>query len=231
MQLQVLPKNSPKGGSMIYLIPGLGYNHRIFEKLDFGDQKSSCLQWIDPKQNETIQAYALRLAEPILEAEEPVVLIGHSFGGIIAQEIAAQIPIQKVILLGSIKSKDELPLQFKMVKWFRLWNFFTKKMTLQSVKYWGPDHGFETDEEIALFKDMIGSCPEPFLKWALKKLVYWQGIKLPKETELIQIHGTLDKTFPFREIKNPSAIIEAGSHIFLYKRPEKLMTILNQFVK
>lgn len=216
---------------MIYLIPGLGYNHRIFEKLDFGKQKVECLNWIVPNPNETIQTYALRLAEPILETEEPLILIGHSFGGIIAQEIAAQMPIQKIILIGSIKSKEELPLQFHLVRWLRLWNFFTKKMTLLSVKYWGADHGFETEEEIGLFKDMIGACSESFLKWALKALVNWQGVAVPSNTEIFQIHGTKDKTFPFQKIVSPDFSIEGGSHIFLYKQAKQLNRILEPEIK
>lgn len=213
---------------MIYLIPGLGYNHRIFEKLDFEGLSVQCLDWIDPIGNESIAQYAKRFSQPI--SGDSITLIGHSFGGMMAQEIAAQIPIQKVIMLGSIKSKDELPLQFKMVKWFRLWNFLTKKMTIQSVKYWGADHGFETKEEIELFKEMVGSCSELYLKWALKKLVNWQGTKVLKGAELIQIHGTLDKTFPFRKIKNPDFIIKEGTHIFPLKRPEELMMSLKSIL-
>ena len=216
---------------MIYLIPGLGYNHRIFEKLDFGNYNVECLNWIEPKLNEPIHEYATRLAQPIVKSNKPTIIIGHSFGGIMAQEIAAQIPVQKVILLGSIKSKEELPLQFKMVGWFRLWNFFTKKLTIQSFKYWGADHGFETEEEIELFKDMIGKCPESFLKWALKKLVEWQGVEISSATSLCQIHGTKDKTFPFHKIVNPDFSIEEGSHIFLFKKANQLTRILDGEIK
>ena len=43
-------------------------------------------------------------------------LLGVSFGGIIVQEMAKQIEVEKVIIVSSIKNSNELPLSMKMAK-------------------------------------------------------------------------------------------------------------------
>ena len=46
----------------IYLISGLGADERVFQNLDFGRLRPTFIQWIEPKDNESIQEYALRLS-------------------------------------------------------------------------------------------------------------------------------------------------------------------------
>lgn len=44
------------------------------------------IEWIEPLPNETIEQYAKRLAQCI-DTSQPYVIIGVSFGGLIATEI------------------------------------------------------------------------------------------------------------------------------------------------
>ena len=96
----------------IYLISGLGADERVFQNLDFGRLKPKFIKWIEPKDNETIQEYALRLSEQI-DTNKPIIL-GVSFGGMIAIEIAKQIDYQQVILISSAKTKTEIPLIYRI---------------------------------------------------------------------------------------------------------------------
>jgi pimeloyl-ACP methyl ester carboxylesterase len=70
------------------------------------------IKWISPEDNETIENYAGRLLSQI-KTPEPV-LIGLSFGGLIAVEVAKQIEVQKVILIASAKTKNEIPLYYRL---------------------------------------------------------------------------------------------------------------------
>jgi len=210
----------------IYLLPGLGYNSRIYDRLNLGDYKVRCLNWIEPEQNELISDYAKRLFVELPPNGEKTILIGHSFGGMVSQEIAAMKRVDKIILISSVKSRAEIPLSFRLVRRLGLHKFFTKEISIETVRYWGGAHGFTEIDEQDLFKTMVGEHSNNYLQWALKSLSNWAPPKIPSDTSIFQIHGAMDKTFPIRLIKNPDVVIENGSHIMLYKQPDKIAGII-----
>ncbi|MCB0663892.1 MAG: alpha/beta hydrolase, partial [Saprospiraceae bacterium] len=164
----------------IYLIPGLGYTKRIFEKISFGDLSVSFLDWLDPNPNESLSHYTKRLLVDVPENEEDIIVIGHSFGGIIAQEIAKAKRIKKVILLSSIKSSREMPLSFKMVHHLKLYRLFTREFSIKTVQFWGDAHGFQSKEDKALFKEMVSQQSNLYLQWALQNLSGWKESSIPQ---------------------------------------------------
>ena len=95
----------------IYLISGLGADASVFQRLDFGNHEIKFIEWLEPNQDESLQTYASRLAAQI-NTGLPI-LIGVSFGGMIAVEIAKIIDCQKVILISSAKNKREIPLLYR----------------------------------------------------------------------------------------------------------------------
>ena len=48
-------------------------------------------------------------------------LVGVSFGGVVAQEMKAFLPESKVIIISSVKTKDEMPTRFLFAKKSRLY--------------------------------------------------------------------------------------------------------------
>lgn len=215
----------------IYLIPGLGYDCRIFEKLNFDDFKVEKIEWIKPEQEEAILDYSKRLFAAIEEDNEKIVLIGHSFGGVVSQEIATVKKIDAIILISSIQSEKERPFGFRLLNFFKMYQLFTKELSIKTVKYWGENHGFKTAEELGLFKSMVGRQSNEYLQWALKTLGKWKAPKLPEHTKIFQIHGAKDKTFPMDLIKQPDKIIENGGHIMVYKQPAIVGEILIKELK
>jgi hypothetical protein len=70
----------------LYLFSGLGADKRIFQRLDLSGYAVNYIEWILPLEGETIEQYASRLLCQIT-APNPT-LIGLSFGGIMAIEVA-----------------------------------------------------------------------------------------------------------------------------------------------
>ena len=93
----------------IYLISGLGADERVFSRLEFpAGYETHFLPWIQPlTPTEPIEEYAARMARRILHPNP--VLLGLSFGGMMSIEIARHIPVERVVLLSSVKQKQELP--------------------------------------------------------------------------------------------------------------------------
>jgi hypothetical protein len=91
----------------IYLISGLGADERVFKHLDLSGYKATYIQWLKPEKHESITSYAERLCGQITTTKP--ILIGLSFGGIMAVEIAKCIDTEKIILISSIKTRKEIP--------------------------------------------------------------------------------------------------------------------------
>lgn len=215
----------------IILIPGLGYNCRIFENLELSDYDTQCLNWIDPKQNEKLNDYSQRIFSQIDNYDDELVIIGHSLGGIVAQEIASIKKVDQIILISSIKSRQEMPWSFKIIKPLFLHKLFTKEISINTLGFWGKNHGFETQNEKDLFKDMVGEQTNFYLQWALKSLSLWKEPKISNSTKIFQIHGTNDKTFPFELIDKPNVVVKNGSHIFIHKQAKKTSELIIELIK
>lgn len=210
-----------------YLLPGLGFDHRIFERLALKDIDCNYLNWIEPRKNENIKEYAVKFSERIESDSENVILIGHSLGGILAQEISAIRHVGKVILISSIKSRKELPLHFKVMKPLQIHRLFSKELTSKTIKYWGRYHDYDTAEEQALIVDMVNNQSNNYLKWALKQLSIWRKPEIPLKTEIFQIHGDQDKTFPIKLIRNLDRSIERGGHFMVHRKS----AIISELIK
>ena len=109
--LALLPNNN-KLTKELYIFSGLGADERVFQRLNFSGFSTTFIKWIVPNNNETIENYATRLIEQV-KSTKPT-LVGLSFGGIIAVEVAKQIDTEKVILISSAKTKNEIPFFYRL---------------------------------------------------------------------------------------------------------------------
>lgn len=214
-----------------YLIPGLGFDNRIFERLELKGIEFSYLNWIEPRKNESIKDYAIRFSNRIDASHEDLILIGHSLGGIMAQEISAIRPVTKIILISSIKSRTELPTQFKVMKPLLLYKLFSKELTTKTIKFWGKYHDYETPEEQLLVIDMVNNQSNNYLQWALKQLSIWHEPTISPNTKIFQIHGDLDRTFPLKLIKKPDMKIEKAGHFMVYRKSALINEIILKELK
>src|SRR5690606_32143599 len=96
----------------IYIFSGLGADERVFQQLDFSNFRTTFVEWIVPQDPDTIEQYATRLLDQI-NSTKPV-LIGLSFGGLIAVEVAKQIDTQQVIIIASAKTRHEIPFYYRI---------------------------------------------------------------------------------------------------------------------
>ena len=212
----------------IYLIPGLGFDQRIFKNLKIKSSAINFIEYIDPQKGESIQNYAARLIKMNLNRNEAVTLIGYSFGGIIAQEIAKQIEVKKIILISSIKSKNENPFHFKIIASLGLHSFFNKNWTFKTFPFWAKFHGYFDERSQELFVDMIGKHSDNYLQWALFQLSIWVGMENLK-TPIIHIHGDRDKTFPLNLVSDP-VVIKNGTHVMVFNKAQEISNLINDLI-
>ena len=103
-----------------YFISGLGADRTVFRNIHLPSTFEPVhLNWIEPQKNESLPSYAFRLAEKI-DPSKPFILIGLSFGGMLAVEISRIYKPKQLILISSIRSAQDLPLLYKWAGRLRL---------------------------------------------------------------------------------------------------------------
>ncbi|MGK7949783.1 MAG: alpha/beta hydrolase [Xenococcaceae cyanobacterium] len=215
-----------KASKNIYCISGLGADRRVFRNLKFVGYQLVHLDWLAPNKQEKLSDYAKRLAEAI-EDKEPI-LIGLSFGGMVAVEIAKQIKVKQVILISSAKQADEIPWYIKLFRWLPIHCFIPIKSLLWTV-YWLINwfFGIETVEERKLLKEILVDTDAKFLKWAINRVVFWKNEITPKN--IYHIHGTSDRIFPMAFVK-PDITLEKGGHLMVVNRADPLAKIIYRLI-
>lgn len=91
----------------LYLIGGLGADKRVFEELDLKGA-TQVMEWVSPTLEESLPDYVQRLL-PQIDTNEAFALLGVSFGGIIALELAKKINPTLIFLISSVVTADQLP--------------------------------------------------------------------------------------------------------------------------
>ena len=208
-----------------YLLSGLGADGTVFQYLDFEGVEVEYMEWLSPLSKETLPAYAKRMTQKITTPHP--ILVGLSFGGMVAMEIAKQIPVKKVVLISSAKERKELP-------WFYR---FSAKLKLQKIlpytlikrtngfTYWL--FGATSAHEKALLKEIFRKTPTTFLKWAINTILTWKNTEIP--THILHIHGDKDRILPYRNVKNTHCII-GGGHSMIINRAHEITPIINKFL-
>ncbi|BAZ44601.1 hypothetical protein NIES4102_16130 [Chondrocystis sp. NIES-4102] len=211
----------------IYCLSGLGADKRVFQKLRFQGYQPIHIQWLEPESKEDITAYAKRLI-PQIKSDSPI-LIGLSFGGIIAVEIAKQIPTQKVILISSIKSKQENPFYFKIWRWFPIHRLLPIRVMLWLSKTLvGWFFSLQNLDERQLLNEIIIEMNGKLLKWSINQIVVWRNELVPPN--VYQINGDRDRIFPARFIEE-NYTIEHGGHLMIMNQAESVSQLIQKIIE
>ena len=207
----------------IYIFSGLGADERIFQGLDFSGCSPTFIKWVVPRGEETIEQYASQLLGQI-RTTKPI-LVGVSFGGIIAVEIAKQIEIEKLILISSVKTKNEIPFYFRLIGRLRFHKLLPARLLKRSNYIINWMFGASSKFDKQLLSQVLVDTDPIFLKWAIDKIVRWKNQIQPPV--FFHIHGMSDRIFPARFIRS-NATIKHGGHLMLLNHSEEINKILIQ---
>lgn len=201
----------------LYLFSGLGADERVFDDLDFSEYGSTFIQWIQPFKNESIEDYAKRILVQI-KTPNPI-LIGLSFGGMMAIEVAKLIKTEKVILIASAKTKFEIPLYYRLIGKTNIHRIVPASLLKQAnfISNWF--FGTENSKDKVLLANILRDTDPIFLKWAMDKIVNWQNVEIPQNVK--HIHGTADRILPLKFV-SAGVIIKGGGHLMTVNKAIEL---------
>jgi pimeloyl-ACP methyl ester carboxylesterase len=209
----------------VYFISGLGADKRAFSFLDLSFCEPVFIDWIQPLKNEPLPEYALRLKEQIIEPGS--VIIGVSFGGMLATEMAKADPSAKVIIISSNKIKKEFPKIFLTGKYIPLYKWLPSVVLKKGIIIRSIFFSPKGEKQKKLFRQILSDTDTNFTKWAVYSILHWQNKIIPDN--LIHIHGTSDKLLPLHLVK-ADYIIKEGTHLMIMNQPEEISELLKKLI-
>lgn len=207
----------------IYCVSGFGADDKVFSKFDLHDHTVHFIRWNIPATNDTIRQYAENLAQQI-HHDNPL-LIGLSFGGMMCIEIAKIIPVERVILISSIKSFHEMPYWMRLSGKLKLDKIFP----MRSFKFFEPlenyNLGVETETEKILVAGYRRNIDQRYTDWAIDKILNWNNEWKP--ANLFHIHGDHDRIFPIKNIE-ADHVVRGGGHFMIMNKADLVNAALNE---
>ena len=211
---------------VIYLIPGHGSDYRIFSKWTLDGFETRHVELITPERRELMPDYSRRLAEQI-DTSVPFILIGVSFGGMNSVEMCKFLSPERIIIISSAKTWDELPFRYRILRLLRLDKIFPARCYIALARV--GRRLFESDylREKSVFKQMLQDKDPRFVKRAMHGATRWRNTVYPDS--VVHIHGTKDHTIPIRNIENVIAV-EGGSHMMTLTEADRVSGIVNEIL-
>jgi len=207
----------------IYEISGLGADKRVFDFLSL-DTPLTPIEWIKPKENESVKDYSIRLSK-VIETNSGFALIGVSFGGLVAIEMSKVLHPKVTILISSAETKHELR---------NIYRFIGKTGLLKKL----PKEVFDPPRNVAkyifgadnhkLLNAIIDDTDLYFAKWAVNELVCWQNTEYLDN--IVRIHGAKDKLIPWRG-EGKGELIDKGEHFMIVDKAAEISRIINEKIK
>jgi pimeloyl-ACP methyl ester carboxylesterase len=207
----------------LYIFSGLGADERVFQQLDFSGFSTTFIKWIVPQDKETIENYAIRLLDQITTTKPT--LIGLSFGGLMAVEVAKQIETEKIFLISSAKTKREIPFYYRFAGQLGLHKLLPTRLLKSSNFITNWFFGTTSTFDKQLLKQILIDTDPTFLKWAIDKVTRWKNQTQTKN--IFHIHGTSDRILPFKFVTCNSTI-KNGGHLITLNKASEINNILRQ---
>ena len=211
----------------VYLMPGMAANSSIFENINLPEDRfeQHLLDWFVPEKGMSLSEYAQEMCKKV--RHENAVILGVSFGGILVQEMAKCRPFRKVIIISSVKTKDELPKRLIFARYTKIHKLLPTGIVnnIELVSKYA--FGETVTRRLELYEQYLSIRDKYYLDWSIDQIVNWsQSVYDP---DVVHIHGEKDVVFPIHHIEN-CIPVENGTHTMIIHRykwfNERLPTII-----
>lgn len=212
----------------IYFVPGMAAGSEIFKNIKLPENyEIHILEWLIPEKNESLSAYAKRMALRV--EEKNAILIGVSFGGVVVQEMNDFLKLKKLIIISSVKTQSELPRRMKIASLTKAYKLIPTSLVLSVEDLTKFSIGPKSKKRLSLYQEYLHVRDKQYLDWALEKMITWdQKVQIEN---IVHIHGDKDAVFPIKYIED-CEVIKDGTHVMLLNKgreiSKKIISILEE---
>jgi pimeloyl-ACP methyl ester carboxylesterase len=184
------------------------------------------IEWIKPNAKESLEEYAVRLRQCITEPN-PVV-VGVSFGGMLASEMAKREPSLKAIIISSNKTSAEFPAYLRVGKYLPVYKWLPPKLVKATGRLTKNIVGPKGKEQKKVFLQILNDTDPKFTNWATDAILRWSNKVVPNN--VVHIHGDADRLLPYSFV-TCDYTIKKGTHLMIFDRAKELSDLLRQLIK
>lgn len=196
-------------------MPGMAADSSIFEYIKLPEDKFEVhwLEWLLPEEKESLKDYALRMNTFI--KHDNIALIGVSFGGIVVQEMSKYLTLKRLIIISSVKCREELPRRMRYASNKGLVKFLPTSLLNHIEQFEKFAFGDFLKKRAKLYKKYLSMRDVNYVDWAIENMINWDCKKpIPG---IVHIHGNQDVVFPYKYIQG-CITVEGGTHIMVVNR-------------
>ncbi len=194
----------------LILFSGLGADASIFAPQQREFPQLTVPQWQTPDPNDSLATYCERMADAIRPATR-CVIGGASFGGIVALEIARFLNPLAVLLIGSVREPQQLPVHVRALRPLRgLVNWLPLSMFQYSVAPLGTPAGRRMVPHLGGLARQFCEADRAVLRWSMRQIITWSASPVVG-CPVYRIHGDRDRVLPLRGTTD--AIVPRGGHV------------------
>ena len=171
----------------LILLPGLGADARMFSAIHSGLPQLVTPPWIEPLRGESVAGYARRFAA-VIDPGRPCFIGGTSFGGVVAQEVAAVLPhVRACFVIGSTRSDKSKPWRIRILRPITPFTVILPWMSPLLVRLLGswlrlPTRGVMTQ---------LADADAKFLRWGAQAILKWHPPQFGRDSSVES--GTRDR--------------------------------------
>ncbi|QDU55841.1 alpha/beta fold hydrolase [Aeoliella mucimassa] len=204
----------------ICLLPGVEKNYPIYCRISPSLRNARHVEYPSVERGERLGEFAARVADSLPQAS---ILVGTSFGGVLAQQIASILPTRACILISSIRGPHQLPF------FYRLGRLVGHAGTMRVL---GAASGLGSTLPSRFHHRWRASVGRLSLwhHWAMASLCTWNPPAPAMLPPICQIHGTCDTTFPIRHI-DADVVVQGGRHALPVSHPQEVLQAIHCYVQ
>jgi pimeloyl-ACP methyl ester carboxylesterase len=211
-----------------YLLPGMGADHRLYDKMELKNGDVHFLDWIPSQQSRNLADYAQLISQRITTSDN--IIIGSSMGGMVAVEISKIIQPLSTILISAPTGRHQFPASLKALRVLKFHKIIGESMVMKVSGLANLFMGFHNEEEKALFFDMLKGNGSSFLHFSVGAVLEWSNIEEPIG-DYLQILGSEDRLFKPSKMKVPPVVLSGGGHFTAYQKGPEISEIINKYVQ
>lgn len=209
--------------SIIYAIPGIGTTKELFQNIAVAGHELKILEWPAAEKQFTMTDYAKAFI-PQIDTQQPVNLMGVSFGGMLCAELSHHISTKKVVLISSCRNRREFPFLLRFLRVVPVHKLISERLFRRLVERTYYVFGFDKNLAHA-FAAMAWQMPPHYFSRCIDYIIQWK--RTDDHPSIVSIHGDADRLLTPTNIRKGYSI-KGGSHVMVLEKANDINPILSK---